>query len=306
MMKNMYTYKLAILVFATALILSGRGPETANGEELPEDSLFGDAYRSFICTETGYAYLGSKNSSGTEKEKALSAAKRSVLRKVHAILENRKSRTGEGVDFAFPGSSPKDCVKVIASREIEGMQDSHLFAVQITAEVPYRMAHSFDQKRLLSDSSLPLTAGVWTEKKQYVKGEEIVYHIRGNKDFYGAVIHNSPDGETIRILPNEDRNDPVFKGNNTYLFPDLAMGDFFVLDVNPPFGKETIHVFACTREIGEIGFSRMKDSFGVITLSMDTLRNRVREVASLLDIPPKVFDYVEFFEDQWIIRTKEK
>jgi hypothetical protein len=111
---------------------------------------------------------------------------------------------------------------------------------------------------ILDDPTVPLNVGVWTDKKEYRKGEKIKIYLKGNKPFYCRVVYNDASGKLIQLLPNPYRKENYFNGGAIYEIPSGK--DDFELEVEPPFGTESVVVYASTAEIGEID---LKASGGV-------------------------------------------
>ena len=94
----------------------------------------------------------------------------------------------------------------------------------------------------------PLEFRVWTEHKNYKKGEKIKIFLKGNKAFFAHVVYVDASGNCVTMLPNAYRVDTRFNGDTVYTIPDAA--DRFDLEVGEPFGNESIYVFGSTLPLG--------------------------------------------------------
>ena len=103
---------------------------------------------------------------------------------------------------------------------------------------------------LLLNPALPLTVKVWTNKSQYSPNDVMQIYLKGNKPFYGMLTYQDVNGNILQILPNPNRSDHYFDGGVIYSVP--SNGDTFELVVEPPFGKETLSLYASTAPLGEI------------------------------------------------------
>ena len=100
------------------------------------------------------------------------------------------------------------------------------------------------------DPTAPLTVKVWTDQKEYSKGNKVKIYLKGNKPFYAKVIYQEADGNLVQILPNPFRDQNYFNGGVVYELP--AGDDRYELEVSPPYGSESVIVYASTAQLGNI------------------------------------------------------
>ena len=96
----------------------------------------------------------------------------------------------------------------------------------------------------------PLTVKVWTSRKQYRKGEKVVVHIMGNRDFYARIVNVDAKGNMTQLLPNDYRSNSRFAGEVFYRVPGER--DRFAIKVMDNFGEENIVVYASEAPLGEV------------------------------------------------------
>ncbi|OIO56547.1 MAG: hypothetical protein COX57_03850 [Alphaproteobacteria bacterium CG_4_10_14_0_2_um_filter_63_37] len=129
------------------------------------------------------------------------------------------------------------------------------FGMKIKAEVtPDEAAIAQAAKKggrnTLDDPTAPLTVKVWTSQEHYQPGEHMQVYLKGNKPFYARVVYQQADGTQVQLLPNSYRSANHFQGGVVYSIPDGE--DRFDLEVSPPFGDESVTVYASTAPLGEV------------------------------------------------------
>jgi hypothetical protein len=67
----------------------------------------------------------------------------------------------------------------------------------------------------------------------------------------------------VQLLPNPHRSDNYFNGGSVYEIPSGS--DKFDLEVNPPFGEESIIVYGSTAPLGELGLKADGGVYQVMT-----------------------------------------
>ena len=140
--------------------------------------------------------------------------------------------------------------------------------------------YAYDARRLLDSCKPPLEVKVWTGKKSYRNGELIKVFIEGNSAFYARVIYRDVQGNLVQIYPNTYRKAERFEANRTYVIP--SDDDDFDLEVGPPFGNESILVFASTKPLPEMA----GDDIGRgLTLLQDNVEGVQRKMRGVTAIP---------------------
>jgi len=93
-------------------------------------------------------------------------------------------------------------------------------------------------------------------------------YLKGNKPFYARVLHRDATGATLQILPNSYRTDNYFHGGTVYEIP--TGNDPFDLEVAPPFGEETLIVYAASSPLGGLDLQEKGAFYQVKTGDQDT------------------------------------
>jgi len=153
---------------------------------------------------------------------------------------------------------------------------------------------------VLDDPSAPLSVKVWTDKKEYKEGDKIKIYIKGNKPFYAKVIYKETTGNLIQILPNPYRKDNYFNGGVIYEIP--SGNDKFELEVNPPFGEESVMFHTSVSQLGDLDLKEEGGVYQVKTKSKDigikTRSVKIKEVTE-----GKAQQASEFFEGKAVVKT---
>jgi len=115
------------------------------------------------------------------------------------------------------------------------------------------MGRTSKGKGLFDDPSAPLNVQLWTDKKEYKKGDKFKINIRGNKPLYARILHKGVNGELLQLLPNPYCKDHYFNGDVIYEIPSGQ--DRFEMEVTPPFGQEDIVLYASSAPLVEINLA---------------------------------------------------
>ena len=125
----------------------------------------------------------------------------------------------------------------------------------------------FAEKTLADDPAAPLNVKIWTDRKEYGKGQLVKVYLKSNKPFYGRVVYKDADGKLLQLLPNPYRTENYFNGGTVYELP--GNGDRYLLEVTPPFGSESVTVYASTAPLGEIETTASGGVFEIKTKPKD-------------------------------------
>ena len=212
--------------------------------------------RSFIQGVDGYAFLSENMTLAETREAAFVNAKRQALEMTVTYIQSKTTFENlELVEDRIDATS-EGAVTVIEQKDF-GVENNTRYHVWIKAEVEYGIK-SHANKDVLDFSmneTFPLTIKVWTSKEKYSEGDSIEVYLKGNKDFYARVVDISSDGKIIQLLPNEFRQDHLFKAGNTYIIPDK--NDKFKLMATPPYGADKIVVYASEVQLGPVPMKKI-------------------------------------------------
>ncbi len=266
------------------------------------------AAQSSITEAEGNACMGDDKSRKQTEQAAFTEARK---RAVEFTSTRVKSET-EVKNFVVE----KDLLAAYAHAEVKVIQElekvwykdpasGDCCRVKIKAEVipdEKSMEKLAQNAQFSDDPAAPLKVQSWTDKRTYKKGEKVKVYIRGNKPFYARVLYRDATGETLQILPNPYRQDNYFNGGAVYEIP--AGNDRFDLEVSPPFGEESILVYAGTVPLGAIDLESRGAVYQVKTRAQDIgVQTRgvqlTERPAGRLSLPVAA----EIFEDKVVVKT---
>jgi hypothetical protein len=214
------------------------------------------AAQSTIIEADGIACMGYDKSRKQTEEEALANAKKKAVDHTSTYIKSESRLKDFELEKDLIEAYSNATVKVIEELRRSWYKDAALgdcCQVKIKAEVipdNEAMERISKWKGQIEDPTAPLNVQLWTDKKGYKETEKIKIYIRGNKPFYARVVYKMINGELRQLFPNPFRQSNYFNGGAIYAIPSPE--DQFELEVEPPFGKETIVVYASTAPLGEI------------------------------------------------------
>ena len=264
------------------------------------------AAQSTIKIADGSACMGDDKSRKQTETAAMADAKRNAIESVKTYITSAT----EVKDFELQ----KDLVSAYANATVEVIEElqkgwykdpslGDCFKVKIKTEViPDEKAMKKAKDTAPDDPSLPLTVKVWTDKEAYREGEKIKIYLKGNKPFFATVIYRDAGKNNLQLLPNPYRQDNYFQGGVIYVIPSGT--DKFELEVNPPFGEESIMIYASVSELGDLNLKQEGSVYVVKTKPRDigikTRSIKIKDVS-----PGKAQQQAEFSEGAVIVKTKK-
>ena len=263
--------------------------------------------QSTITEVEGYACMGYDKSRKQTEEEALTNAKRMASEYASTYIKSETRVKDFQLEKDLIEAYANATVKIIQEMERSWYRDASsgdCFRIKVKAEVlpdENVMARVSKGKEVADDPSAPLNIQVWTDKKEYGKGEKIKIYIKGNKPFYARVAYKDAKGKILQLLPNPFRKDNYFHGGVVYEFP--SGNDRFALEVTPPFGEEGIIVYAGTNPLGDIDLEASGSVYEVKTKQQD-IGVKTRAVKIKPKEGAKDAGASEFFEGKVTIKTK--
>ena len=231
------------------------------------------ATQSTVVDADGTACMGDDRTRKQTEQAALSDAKKRAVEFATTYLKSETDVKNFIVEKDLVSAFASATVKIVQELEKSWFKDpasGDCCKIKIKAEIiPDEKAMTALTKSTAApdDPAAPLSIKVWTDKKDYKKGEKIRVYLKGNKPFYARVVYKDAGGELVQILPNPFRSTSYFNGGTIYEIP--AGEDKFELEVSPPFGEENIIVYASTSQLGDIGLKAEGGVFQVQTKTED-------------------------------------
>ena len=270
-------------------------------------SSYAYASQSTITEAEGYACMGEDRSRRQTELAALEAAKRNAIEFASTYMTSETHIKDFELEKDLVSAYANATVKIIKELEKGWYRDANAgdcFRVKIKVEViPDKKAMDKVSKRkdVADDPSAPLHVRLWTDKKEYERGDRMRIYIKGNKPFYARVIYKDAAGEMVQILPNPYRNENYFQGGVIYEIP--SGNDRFDLEISPPFGEENISVYASTSPLGKIDLHTQGGVYFVTTKAKD-IGARTRGIKLTGKSTGKSGYASEFYEDNAEVKTR--
>ncbi len=214
------------------------------------------ASQSTIVETDGISCIGYDKSRKQTEEEALTNAKKKAVEHASTYIKSESRVKDLELEKDLVEAYSNATVKVIQEISRSWYRDvssGECCQVKIKAEVipdHEAMNRISKGKGQVDDPSAPLHVQLWTDKKEYKKGDRIKIYLKGNKPFYARIIHKGVDGGLLQLLPNPYRPDHYFNGGVIYEIPSDV--DHFEMEITPPFGQENIVVYASTAPLGKI------------------------------------------------------
>ena len=264
------------------------------------------AAQSTIKIAEGSACMGDDKSRKQTETAAIGDAKRNAIESVQTYITSATEVKDFELQKDIVSAYANATVTVIEEMEKKWYKDQAMgdcYKVKIKTEVlPDEKTMTKAKDTALNDPTLPLNVKVWSDKESYRAGEKIKIYLKGNKPFFAIVIYRNAANNNLQLLPNPYRNDNYFQGGVIYEIPSGT--DKFELEVNPPFGKESIMLYASGSELGDLNLKQEGSVYVVKTKSQDigikTRGIKIKDVS-----PGKVQQPVDFSEGALVIETKK-
>jgi hypothetical protein len=255
--------------------------------------------RSSIHEVNGYAYLGENTTPRQARAEALATAKRQALEMARVRLESNTLIKDGKLQYDFIKSGAKGVVSVLEQKD-HGFRDNR-YHVWIRAEVKYDLRpvkqHQKNPQTLFDEG--PLTVKVWTPRKQYHKGEKVVVHIMGSRDFYARIVNVDAKENVTQLLPNDYRSNSRFKGGVLCRVP--GEGDRFAIKVMDNLGEEKIVVYASEAPLGEVNTTSAGAGLRGYGGTPDQMARAVRAIKVVPGARPE--SGAAFYEATWKFTT---
>ncbi|RLL50872.1 DUF4384 domain-containing protein [Mariprofundus sp. EBB-1] len=212
---------------------------------------------------------------------ALTNAKRDASEKAGTHLESstlvKDAEVQADLIKSFSNAQVKLITRLSEEWEQSGKMD-YCLQLRIRAEVvPDPVIMKKVEAKIVNDPTAPLNVKIWVDKKNkvYKQGEVVHIYLQGNKPFFGRLVYGDAAKNNIQLLPNPYRKDNYFKGGVMYEIPEGH--DRFEMEVTPPFGNETITVYASTSPSGDL---HLKDAGSVylVTTAPKDIKTKTRGI----------------------------
>ncbi len=231
------------------------------------------ASQSTIVDSEGYGCMGEDRSRKQTEQAAVADAKKNAVDRAATYISSETRVENFVLQKDVVEAYQHATVKVLEEIEKTWYKDEKLgecCRLKIKAEVrpdEKAIAAVSGNPETGDDPSAPLSVRVWTDRKEYKAGQKIKVYLRGNKPFFARVIYKDASGGMVQLLPNPFRSDNYFQGGTMYELP--TGNDRFELEVSPPFGEESIIVYASSSPLGDIDVRAAQGVYEVRTRDED-------------------------------------
>ena len=264
------------------------------------------AVQSTIIESGGYACMGDDKSKKQTEQQSMADAKRNAVENVLTYVKSETKvkdfQLEEDIVKVYTNAFVK-ILEVTESRWYKDERSGDCLKIKIKAEVipdDKAIKEAMTSKISFDGPGMPLNVRLWTDKKEFKKGDKIKIYIQGNKPFYARVHYRDVKGEVTQLLPNPYRTENYFNGGVVYEIP--SGNDRFELEVSPPFGEESISLYASTSLLGDISLSRGGAVYQVLTNEND-IGIKTRSIKLKEKSVDGQVQAAEFFEDRTMIKT---
>ena len=278
-------------------------PQEIFGQNLKTiDAVPDQEKRSCIQTVDGYAYLSENMTLAQTRVAAFANAKRQALEAGRTYIQSKTKVKDFEVEYDLIWSDAEGAVTILEQKD-HGVKDNTRYHVWVKAEVEYELKPKGQQATQghVMDKDAPLTVRVWTSKKQYRDGENIVISIQGNRDFYARIVDITSDGNIVQLLPNDYRRVDFFKAGKVYKIPD--QGDHFDLKVTAPYGEDQIVVYASEVPVGQVTMQPVGQGLSRYRGSRKSLATMTRGINVVPGASGSISG-AEFYEATWTFTTR--
>ena len=106
--------------------------------------------------------------------------------------------------------------------------------------------------------------------KDFQAGDQVSFLLSLDTDAYVVVVYQDARGDILQLLPNRRMRDYFYKAGLFLRLPDPAAP--FAFTIQPPFGRETLWVFAADRPLPELAGSYLKNGLKKLTGDLAAIR----------------------------------
>ncbi|MFO8047535.1 MAG: DUF4384 domain-containing protein [Desulfosudaceae bacterium] len=271
------------------------------------------AGNSIITTGQGLAALGNDKTRDQAMDEARALARRDAAEKAATYIQS----SSEVEDFTLKKDLVRACAEAVVTilEELESgwVDDPRMgesFRVKVKAEVTPDLAaisggssrQSEGAPAWADDPTAPLTVRLTSPDQSYRAGEQFSFFLKGNKPFFARVVYKDSQGNLLQILPNPYRQETYFQGGTIYRLPSGK--DQYTFTVVPPFGEETVTVYASTSPLGEVS-RRTRGPVYLLESSSEQVASRTRgiQIDSTTAGQSGSAETAEFYETSLTVRT---
>lgn len=132
-------------------------------------------------------------------------------------------------------------------------------------------------KRRNAGSEVPIQVEITThlgDGQRFMEGDTISFFLNLDRDAHVVVIYEDAERQPIQIIPNANREDNFYPAGGFIPLPGENSG--FRFRVTPPFGRETLWVFASLAPIPELSGAVLDNKLKRLDGDMANIKNQIK------------------------------
>lgn len=116
------------------------------------------------------------------------------------------------------------------------------------------------------------------DQQTFEAGDQISFLVTLDRDAYLLMIYEDANHNLVQVIPNRHRNNNFYKNGLFIAVPNRD--DPFRFVVKPPFGQETLWVFASSRPLPTLAGTTLANGLKALSQSLATIKTRLRNSTS--------------------------
>jgi hypothetical protein len=116
------------------------------------------------------------------------------------------------------------------------------------------------------------------DKQTFEAGDQISFLVTLDRDAYLLMIYEDAEHNLVQVIPNSHHNDNYYKNGLFIAVPNRD--DPFRFVVKPPFGQETLWVFASSKPLPSLPGTSLANGLKELSQPLATIKTRLRTSTS--------------------------
>ncbi len=129
------------------------------------------------------------------------------------------------------------------------------------------------EKNLLQAIEIDITTHLG-DVRHFVEGDKLSFLLSLGRDSHVLILYQNAKQQIIQLLPNRNRPEYFLKAGLFISIPEP--GAPFIFNIDPPFGKEVLWVFASVEGFPELAGKFRQDGTKKLSGNMDMIRKKLK------------------------------